>query len=87
MLDSLAIKPASWDLVGNEQDDNGRQIGEDGLPNYLTRIISSPLGWIDDETVKEQIWEAASVRLSERSGRTGKPQLHSYLLSHHVLER
>lgn len=37
----------------------------------MTRIVSSPLEWIDDDQEKEQIWDAASVRLSERSGRTG----------------
>jgi len=36
----------------------------------LTKIISSPLAWIDDDDEKEQVWEAASQRLSERSGRT-----------------
>lgn len=39
------------------------------MPRYLTRIVSSPLAWLDDDQ-KEQIWEAASQRLSERSGRS-----------------
>lgn len=46
------------------------QINPEGLPAYLTRIIGSSLRWIEDESVKEEIWEAASTRLSERSGRT-----------------
>jgi len=29
------------------------------------------LEWIDDDEEKERIWDAASIRLSERSGRTG----------------
>lgn len=37
----------------------------------MTKIISSPLAWIDDDGDKEAIWETASQRLSERSGRTG----------------
>ena len=45
--------------------------GNQGLPRYLTGIISSPLSWIEDEQTQVDIWEAASKRLSERSGRTG----------------
>ena len=41
------------------------------MPKYLTGIIASSLAWIEDEGAKEQIWEAAAARLSERSGRTG----------------
>lgn len=47
-----------------------RKIRSQGIPSYLTRIISSPLGWICSDEEKEQLWEAASQRLSERSGRT-----------------
>lgn len=43
----------------------------EGVPGYLTKIISSPLAWIADDGEKELIWEAAAQRLSERSGRTG----------------
>ncbi|KAF2091285.1 VPS28-domain-containing protein [Saccharata proteae CBS 121410] len=50
-------------------------INPEGLTAYLTRIISSPLAWIPDDFVKEEIWEAASVRLSERSGRTAMPAM------------
>ena len=41
------------------------------MPAYLTKIIGSWLTWIEDDEVKEQIWETAAQRLSERSGRTG----------------
>ncbi|KAK7565166.1 hypothetical protein IWX47DRAFT_787130, partial [Phyllosticta citricarpa] len=47
------------------------QINPEGLAAYLTRIIASDLRWIQDEDTKVEIWEAASIRLSERSGRTG----------------
>ena len=46
----------------------------DGVPRYLTGIISSQLTWIDNEEMKERIWETVSTRLSERSGRTGMSQ-------------
>ncbi|KAL8635245.1 MAG: hypothetical protein Q9228_007245 [Teloschistes exilis] len=60
-LDRLEVKAASFD---NNDGNNGPV--EDGLPNYLTSIVASKLAWIDEVT-KEQIWEAASLRLSERS--------------------
>lgn len=47
-----------------------RKVNGEGLPTYLTKIISSPLAWIEDDGAKERIWEAASQRLAERSGRT-----------------
>lgn len=46
------------------------QINPEGLTAYLTRIIASDLRWIEDDSIKEEVWEAASIRLSERSGRT-----------------
>ncbi|KAF1988653.1 hypothetical protein K402DRAFT_411547 [Aulographum hederae CBS 113979] len=51
--------------------DQPRRIDPEGLTNYLTRIIASDLHWIGDENAKERVWEQASLRMSERSGRTG----------------
>ena len=51
------------------------EIDETGIPAYLTSIISSPLKWITSEEAKVRIWEAASARLSERSGRSGLRQI------------
>ncbi|CAK3766999.1 -lysine N-methyltransferase rrg1 [Lecanosticta acicola] len=47
-----------------------RRIRSEGVPRYLTNIISSPLAWIEDDGEKERVWEAASQRLAERSGRS-----------------
>ncbi|PNS21634.1 Protein-lysine N-methyltransferase rrg1 [Sphaceloma murrayae] len=47
-----------------------RRVEAEGVPSYLTKIVSSHLAWIPDDTEKEKIWDTASVRLSERSGRT-----------------
>jgi predicted nicotinamide N-methyase len=47
---------------------------EDGIPAYLTSIIASKLMWLDDD-IRESVWELASVRLSERSGRTAMPAM------------
>jgi hypothetical protein len=67
-LDLIAIVPQSWDRDAKFAK---KYVQAQGLPNYLTSIISSPLDWIPDEPIKENIWKAASLRLSERSGRTG----------------
>lgn len=37
--------------------------------------MSNSLRWIHDEEVKEEIWNQASLRLSERSGRTARGDL------------
>lgn len=73
VLDDLASAPPSWDAVPEKL--QKRRIAEDGVPTYLTKIVSSPLIWIEDDAIKEKIWESASERLSERSGRTGRGDL------------
>jgi predicted nicotinamide N-methyase len=75
-LADLSVQPLSWDKPsrsgGNASEPLRfrRKINNEGVPQYLTKIISSPLVWIEDDADKEQVWEAASQRLSERSGRT-----------------
>lgn len=70
-LELLASEPISWDSkTGRDDDEAQAVIDEAGIPKYLTGIVASQLGWIQDER-REEIWEAASKRLSERSGRTG----------------
>ena len=46
------------------------QVNPEGVTRYLTNIVSSSLRWIADDEAKEEIWNQASSRLSERSGRT-----------------
>lgn len=41
------------------------------ITQYLTSIIGSSLQWIPNDELKEKVWEEASLRLTERSGRTG----------------
>ncbi|KAK3063967.1 hypothetical protein LTS18_011328 [Coniosporium uncinatum] len=48
-----------------------QRVDPEGLTAYLTRIIGSDLQWLPTEEQKEEVWETASLRLSERSGRTG----------------
>lgn len=45
------------------------------INRYLSAIIKSPLAWIEDEEQREEIWEAASRRLSERCGRTAMGEI------------
>ncbi|KAF1954507.1 hypothetical protein CC80DRAFT_119323 [Byssothecium circinans] len=80
----LTTAPPSWDNHPIETVDGGRyeedeewsdkhltvQINPEGVARYLTSIISNSLGWIHDDAVKEEIWNQASTRLSERSGRS-----------------
>lgn len=66
-LSGLAISPISW----NDEVQGEPRICEDGIPKYLTTIIASQLAWISEED-REAIWENASRRLCERSGRTGR---------------
>lgn len=81
LLETLALlvsAPPSWD--SKDKDDSNDttetdhdvavQIDPEGVTRYLTSIVSNSLRWIQDEDVKEEIWNQASSRLSERSGRT-----------------
>ncbi|KAK5121238.1 hypothetical protein LTR85_005404 [Meristemomyces frigidus] len=81
-LADLSSEPPSWDATprsGTPRSTSGastpsrkkRKVKSEGVPSYLTKIISSPLAWLQDDEEKERVWEAASQRLSERSGRTG----------------
>ena len=67
-LGSLRIRSSVWEAVKAQ---TGADIEEHGIPSYLTSIISSTLAWIEDDDEKEQIWESAGTRLSERCGRSG----------------
>ncbi|KAJ4366405.1 Protein-lysine N-methyltransferase rrg1 [Neocucurbitaria cava] len=75
LLNTLALlrsAPPSWDRDnidgGGEQ--TRAQVSPEGVTRYLTSIVSSSLKWIEDEEAKEEIWNQASSRLSERSGRS-----------------
>jgi len=61
----------SWDDATLQSPNRKQAFDVNGLPDYLTRIIGSSLAWIEGPDMKEKVWEAASQRLSERSGRSG----------------
>ena len=66
ILSQLSICPSSFD---GSRIEPSLQIDEAGITGYLTRFIASQLAWIPSDEEREEIWEAASQRLSERSGR------------------
>ncbi|KAI8933784.1 hypothetical protein NX059_009492 [Plenodomus lindquistii] len=81
LLEALALLttvPPSWektraqDASHYSDDDTTPRINVDpeGVTRYLTSIVSSSLRWIEDEDAKEDIYNQASARLSERSGRS-----------------
>ncbi|RPA86401.1 hypothetical protein BJ508DRAFT_368467 [Ascobolus immersus RN42] len=67
LLHNLALPPPSWDAPANAPVADPK-----GLTKYLTTIISSPLKWLADDSEREQIWDLASARLSERCGRSAR---------------
>lgn len=73
-LNHLALEPPSWDHQRRNSGSEGGgkfKINEAGVPSFLTSIVGSLLSWIHEDR-REEIWEAASKRLSERCGRTGE---------------
>ncbi|KAF2627540.1 hypothetical protein BU25DRAFT_458437 [Macroventuria anomochaeta] len=87
-LGLLTLAPQSWDFDEETNTKDGRseqesrktkrrtvQVNPEGVTRYLTSIVSNPLKWIQDEEVKEEIWNQASLRMSERSGRTAMGSL------------
>ncbi|KAL4970313.1 VPS28 protein-domain-containing protein [Aspergillus stella-maris] len=70
----LTIKPRTFGSTADEPV-KGRVVESTGMTRYLTSIIASPLSWLETDELREAIWDAASARLSERSGRTAMPAM------------
>jgi D-xylulose reductase len=74
-VSDLKLHVPSWS--GKPRGEHGLESQEhkkfypEEVAQYLTSIISSSLVWIPSEMDREEIWEQASLRLSERSGRSG----------------
>ncbi|ANB15671.1 Efm2p [Sugiyamaella lignohabitans] len=71
-LDELAPKKRVKNF--SRADDNFALFDQSSLFVWLTSLLASPLDWIDSEDVREEIWASASLRLSERCGRTAAPE-------------
>ncbi|KJX99147.1 hypothetical protein TI39_contig372g00023 [Zymoseptoria brevis] len=82
VLNDLSSEPPSWEATPRSGTPRtplsgastplrrSRKVNPEGVPGYLTKIISSRLAWIEDDDTKERIWEVASQRLTERAGRS-----------------
>ncbi|VVT49751.1 uncharacterized protein SAPINGB_P002425 [Magnusiomyces paraingens] len=46
-----------------------------GFFDWLTGLVASPLQWIDDSNLREEIWDQASTLMAERCGRTAAPTI------------
>jgi predicted nicotinamide N-methyase len=75
VLDHLTRATPSFSDKDGLADTTSYSIDPSGLTRYLTSIISSPLSWIEEEDAREQVWAAASSRISERAGRTAMPTM------------
>lgn len=73
-LDLLTLQPRSF-ATKTDGVAKSATVQPAGVTRYLTSIISSPLSWLESDALREAIWDAASARLSERSGRTGRWKL------------
>jgi predicted nicotinamide N-methyase len=74
-LERLLEEPPTFSPPTPESQRVEPRVDPAGVPRYLSGIISSSLSWIDDEATKEKIWELASLRLNERSGRNAMPSM------------
>jgi predicted nicotinamide N-methyase len=70
-LERLTLEPRSFEFQHQKASTKPRLIRPTGVSRYLTSIISSSLSWLASDELREQVWDAAAARLSERSGRTG----------------
>ncbi|KAI1138258.1 S-adenosylmethionine-dependent methyltransferase-like protein [Hypoxylon sp. FL0543] len=78
-LQRLKVDPPIWSprtsrKVILETYQNAAQFRRE-VAAYLSSIIKSNLGWIQDEDEKEALWDEASRRLAERCGRAGMGEI------------
>ncbi|KAI1401432.1 putative methyltransferase-domain-containing protein [Hypoxylon fuscum] len=78
-LKRLKVEPSIWSpgtsrKIIIETYQNAAQLRREVVA-YLSSIIKSNLGWIQDDDEKEALWEEASRRLSERCGRAGMGEI------------
>lgn len=73
-LSLLELTPPIWshsstrsEIIETQESLASQRRGD--IARYLGQIIKSPLEWLDDEQ-REEVWELASKRMSERCGRT-----------------
>ncbi|KAI9656631.1 MAG: hypothetical protein M1831_004541 [Alyxoria varia] len=75
LMEALGLLEVAPPVLGTKTPPPQPPVFEEGVANYLTNIIKSPLTWIKDEGHREQIQDLAGRRLSERSGRVALPTM------------
>ncbi|KAI0895573.1 S-adenosylmethionine-dependent methyltransferase-like protein [Annulohypoxylon nitens] len=78
-LKKLQVEPPIWNPKTSrkiiiETYQNAAQFRRE-VAAYLSSIVSSSLGWIEDDDEKEALWDEASRRLSERCGRAAMGEI------------
>ncbi|KAI1444049.1 putative methyltransferase-domain-containing protein [Annulohypoxylon stygium] len=78
-LKKLQVEPPIWNPKTSrkiiiETCQNAAQFRRE-VAAYLSSIVSSSLGWIEDDDEKEALWDEASRRLSERCGRAAMGEI------------
>ncbi|KAI1209748.1 S-adenosylmethionine-dependent methyltransferase-like protein [Annulohypoxylon truncatum] len=78
-LKKLQVEPPIWNPKTSrkiiiETCQNAAQFRRE-VAAYLSSIVSSSLGWIQDDDEKEALWDEASRRLSERCGRAAMGEI------------
>ncbi|KAI1082031.1 putative methyltransferase-domain-containing protein [Whalleya microplaca] len=78
-LKRLKVDPPIWSSTTSRKSisetyQNAAQFRRE-VATYLSSIIKSNLGWIQDDDEKEALWDEASRRLSERCGRAGMGEI------------
>ncbi|ODA76107.1 hypothetical protein RJ55_08390 [Drechmeria coniospora] len=74
-LNDLQRSPPAWNAGsrGSEKGVDERlpldRHGDGDMMRYLSTIVKCPLGWLADDE-REQVWELASKRMTERCGRS-----------------
>lgn len=74
MLELLDLPLPAFGLP-DQSPDNRVTVHPEGVSAYLTKIVASPLSWLQSDHERETILDLASHRLSQRSGRTGMSSL------------
>lgn len=78
-LQALRVAPPVWNLKTSRAEILQKQqqhvVDSREIISFLSLVIKSSLAWIADDYEREQIWDEASKRLTERCGRTGNVYL------------
>ncbi|KAF8417205.1 putative methyltransferase-domain-containing protein, partial [Tirmania nivea] len=79
ILSAVTMHPRSWDGTVKKNPPHlspyVQLASNPRLSKWLTSLVANELRWIEDEDVKERVWEEAGRRLAERCGRVAMPSV------------